>query len=144
MLAMIWGGTAIGTLGVGLLAPHQTNPCNPFIDKPGILARAQMPIMINPAGKYIFVHQAASPLKPSQQAGPRVWEQLELNRPTCFLLHHDRTRSNLSAAYNVSDLHLHEVAATEFTIDRKVEKCTITQAAALIEVESDLPYSLRF
>ena len=52
-----------------ILASHQTDPCHPFIDKPGILAGAEMPIMINPAGKDIVVHRAAPPLKPSEQAG---------------------------------------------------------------------------
>jgi hypothetical protein len=118
--------------------------CHPFIDKPGVLASADMPIMINPAGKDIVVHCAAPPFKPRQQAGPSVWKQFELNRPTCFLLHHDRTRSDLPAGDKVADLHLHQVAAPEFAVDRQVEQRPISQAAALIEVKSDLPYLLRF
>jgi hypothetical protein len=55
-----------------------------------------------------------------------------LNRPTCFLLHHDRTRSNLSAADKVADLHLHQVAAPEFAVDRQIEQRSISQTAALI------------
>jgi hypothetical protein len=103
-----------------------------------------MPIMINPAGKDIVVHCAAPPFKPRQQAGPSVWEQFELNRPTGFLLHHDRTRSDLPAADKVADLHPHQIAAPEFAIDRQVEQRPISQAAALIEVKSDLPDLLRF
>jgi hypothetical protein len=71
-------------------------------------------------------------------------EQLELNRPTCFLLHYDRTCSDLPAADKVSDLHLHQVAAPELAVERQVEQRPIRQAAALIEVKSDLPYPLRF
>jgi hypothetical protein len=77
-----------------------------------------MPIMINPTGKYIVVHRSAPPFKPRQQASPSVCKQFELNRPTGFLLHHDRTRSDLPAADKVADLHLHQVAAPEFGVDR--------------------------
>jgi catecholate siderophore receptor len=59
-------------------------------------------------------------------------------------LHHDCARSDLSAADKIADFHLHEVAATELAVDREVEQCAITQAAALIEVESDFPNLLRF
>ena len=100
--------------------------------------------MINPAGKDIIVHCAAPPFKPRQQAGPSVWKQFELNRPTGFLLHHDCTRSDLPAADNVADLHLYQVAPPQFAVDRQVEQRPISQAAALIEVKSDLPYLLRF
>ena len=51
-----------------ILTAHQTNPGDPFIDEPGILAGAEMPIRIDPAGKDIIIHGAAPPLEPSQQA----------------------------------------------------------------------------
>jgi len=60
--------------------------------------------MINPAWKDIVVRRAAPPLKPSQQAGAGIWEQFELDRPTCFLLHHDRASSDLPAADEVVPL----------------------------------------
>ena len=73
-----------------ILASHHADPCHPFIDEPGILAAAEMPIMINSAGKDIVVYRAAPPLKPSQQAGTGVREEFELNRTTCFLLRGDK------------------------------------------------------
>jgi hypothetical protein len=63
--------------------------------------------MIYPAGKDIIVHRAAAPIQPNQQARPSIRQQLELNGPSRFLLHHDRPRSDLSAADNVANLHLH-------------------------------------
>jgi len=42
------------------------------------MAGAEMPIMINPAGKNIVIDRAAPPLEPGQQAGPSVLEQFEL------------------------------------------------------------------
>jgi hypothetical protein len=94
-----------------ILALHQTDAGHPFIDKPCILAGAEMPIMINPTGKDMVVHCATPPFKPRQQARPSVWEQFELNWPTGFLLHHDRTRSDLPTTDKVAALYLHEVAA---------------------------------
>jgi len=42
------------------------------------MAGAEIPIMINPAGKNIVIDRAAPPLEPGQQAGPSVLEQFEL------------------------------------------------------------------
>ena len=83
-----------------VLASHQANPGHTFIDKSSILAGAEMPIMINPARKHIVIDRTASPIEPSEKAGPNIWKQFELNRPTGFLLHHDCPRSNLPAADN--------------------------------------------
>ena len=74
--------------------------------------------MIDPAGKNVVVYRAASSIEPGQQAGPSVWQQFELNGPTCFLLHDYRTRSNLPAADKVADFHLNQIAAPELAIDR--------------------------
>jgi hypothetical protein len=81
------------------------------------MAGAEMPMMINPAAKDIVVHCATPPFKPREQAGPSVWKQFELDRPTGFLLPHDRTRSDLPAADKVAYLHLHQVAAPKFAVD---------------------------
>jgi len=90
--------------------------------------------MINPAGKNIVIDRAAPPLEPDQQAGPSVLEQFELNRATCFLLHHHCPRSDLPAADKVANLHLHQVAAPELAVDRQIEQRSISQPATLIEV----------
>ena len=77
--------------------------------------------MIDPAGKDVVVYRAAPTLKPGQQAGASIGKQFELNWSPCFLLHDDRPRSDLSAADKVAYLHLHQVAASEFAVDRQVE-----------------------
>gem|GEM_PF-2970449 len=100
--------------------------------------------MVHPARKDIIVHRAAPPFKPRQQAGPSVRKQFELNRPTCFLLYHDCARSDLSPANNVAIFNTHQIAAAELAVDRKVKQCAITQAAALIEVESDFQICFGF
>ena len=72
-----------------ILAPHQTDPCHPFVDNPSILPRAQAPIVINSAGEHIIVQRAASAYEPCQQVGPSILQQFELNGPACLLLHDD-------------------------------------------------------
>ena len=49
-----------------IFASHQTNPRHPFIDEPGILAGAEMPIRIDPARKDIVVDRAT----PAARAKP--------------------------------------------------------------------------
>lgn len=100
--------------------------------------------MINPTRKNIIVHCAAPALKPCQKTGPGVRQQFKLYWSACFLLHHDCPRSDLPAADDVTNFHLHKVATTELTVDRKVEQRSIPQAAMLIKEESDLPNMLGF
>lgn len=45
----------------------------------------------------------------------------------------------LAGADDVADLHLHQVTTPKLAIDRQIEQCAITQAAALVEVESNFP-----
>ncbi|BEU99183.1 hypothetical protein NSDW_02780 [Novosphingobium olei] len=92
---------------------YQANPRFPFVDQPGVLAGAEVTIVINPAWKDVIVHCAATLLEPGQQTGPGIGKQFELNWTTCLLLHQDSPRSDLPTANNVANFHLHEVAATE-------------------------------
>jgi len=102
-----------------------------------------MAVTINTAWKHVIVYRAATTFKPCEQAGAGIWQQLELNRSSGLLLHHDCAGANLSTADNIANLDLHEVAATQLTVDSKVEESSISQAAALVEVEADLPDLLR-
>ncbi|OBV12391.1 hypothetical protein I603_0522 [Erythrobacter dokdonensis DSW-74] len=122
-----------------VFARHQANSGDPFIDKPRILAGAKVPVAIDSAWKDIIVHRATTALKPCQKTGPGIRQYLELNGTARLLLHHKRPRSYLTATYDVADLHPHKVAAPELAIDCQVEQRTITQSAAFVEKESDLP-----
>ena len=90
-----------------IFTSHQADPSHPFINKAGILPGAEMAVVINPAREDVIVDRSASPFEPCQQTGSSIREQLELNRPTCFLLHHDCARSYLPATDKIADLHLH-------------------------------------
>ena len=103
-----------------------------------------MPIVIDATGKDVIADSSSPSFEPCQQAGSSIWEQLELDSASCFLLHHNRPRSNLPAADKVTDFHLNEITTPKLAVDCQVEQCPISQAAALIEVKSDLPYLLWF
>lgn len=47
-----------------IFASYQTNPSHPFINEPGILPRAEVTIMVNPAWEDIIIYRAAPSLKP--------------------------------------------------------------------------------
>lgn len=59
------------------------------------------------------------------------------------MLHHNCARPDLPTIDDVADLHSHKVAAAQFAVDGNVKKCTITQAAAFVEIKSALPYLFR-
>ncbi len=122
-----------------IFTSHQTDPCHPFIDKPGEQAGDEMPIMIDPTREHIVVHRAAPLLEPGEQASARVWKQLEVNRSACFLLHDNRSRLDLPAADKVADLHPHQVATPQLAVDHQIEQRPVSHATLLIEVQSDFP-----
>ena len=126
-----------------ILASYETDTCYPLVDKPRVLAGAEMPIMINPAGKDIIVHSSAAPIQPSEQTCPSIRQEFDLNGPPRFLLHHNCSRSHLSASDNVTDLHLHQVTTPKLAVDRQIDQRAIAQAAALVEVKSSFPGLLR-
>lgn len=109
-----------------IFASYQTDPSHRLIDKPSILAGADVPIVIDPARRGVVVRSATPTLKPCQQATPSIRQQLKLNRTACLLLHYDCPRSDLPATYNVADLHSHKVAATQLAINREVKKRMVT------------------
>ena len=137
--SMLWYASRMGSI----FASYQTDPNHPLIDKPSILAGADVPIVIDPARKDVIVHSATPTLKPCQQASPGIRQQLKLNRTACLLLHYDCPRSDLPANYNVADLQSHKVAATQLAINREVKQRTVTQSAALIEEKSNFLDLLR-
>lgn len=120
-----------------ILASYQTNPCNPFVDEPGILPRAEMPIRVNPTGKNGIIDRAAPSLEPCPEAGTCIGQQFKLDWPPGLLLHDDGSCPDLPAADQVANLDLHEVTAPQLAVYRQVEQCPISQAAMLIEVETN-------
>jgi hypothetical protein len=95
--------------------------------------------VIDAARKGVFVDRAAAPLKPCQKAGTRIIHQLEMDRPTRLLQNDDRPGPDLAAADQFADFDLYDVAASPLAIDRQIEKRSVTDAAVLIEEESERP-----
>jgi hypothetical protein len=94
---------------------------------------------IDTAREDIVADRAAPPFQPGKQASSSIREQLELDRPTSLLLHHDCSGANLPTNYQVTNLHPNHVAATQLAIDRQIEQRPITQPTMLVKEKTDGP-----
>ena len=123
-----------------ILRAGQTDPRHPLIDKAGILPRAEMIGMIDAAWEDEIIQRSATTLKPGEQAGPGVCEQLELHGTFRLLLDDHRPRSDLTAADQIADLHADDVATAKLAVDREVEQRAVANPSMLVQKEPDLPY----
>jgi hypothetical protein len=60
------------------------------------------------------------------------------------LLDDSRASTDASAAHDITDLDLDEVAAAKLTVDRQIEQSPITKPSMLVEIEPDGPNIARF
>ena len=77
-----------------ILLWRRTNRGDPFVYQAGVLPRAHVVGVIDPARECIVVDRATTPFKPSQKAGSDVAGDLKLDWPTRHLLNNDRTGPN--------------------------------------------------
>ena len=78
-----------------ILLWRRTNRGDPFVYQAGVLPRAHVVGVIDPARECIVVDRAPTPFKPSQKAGSDVAGDLKLDWPTRLLLNNDRTGPNV-------------------------------------------------
>ncbi|VXC98446.1 hypothetical protein SPHINGOAX6_70783 [Sphingomonas sp. AX6] len=118
----------------GLRSPHrvraivfapQSDGCDPFVHKPGILPRAHRTTAIQSTGEHVVICCAAAALQPSGKASTCISRDFELHRPTGLLLDHHSARPNILPGYETPDPQLHEVAAPQLAIDGKVKQRAI-------------------
>src|SRR5690554_1969527 len=105
----------------------QSDGCDPFVHKPGILARAHRAAEIKTAGKDIPIGCPATAQEPCGKTAASVSGNLELHRSSCFLLNNESGVPNIGARHEITDLELHEVAAAQLAVDGKVEPRAIAQ-----------------
>ena len=111
-----------------------------FVDEPGVLAGADVLGVFCSTRKCEVVERAASTFQPSKDAGPGRFEQLELDRPPGFALNDDRTRANTTAADEVADPDLDDVAAAQLAVDREVEHGAVADPTLLVKPEPNSPH----
>jgi hypothetical protein len=116
-----------------IFGSDQASPAHPFIHETGILPDADVAVVISTAWEDMIVYCATTAFEPCQQTGSSIWQEFEMYRTACFLLHYDRARPDLTAIDDVADLHSSKVAATQLAVDPQVEQCAITQAASFFE-----------
>jgi hypothetical protein len=84
------------------------------------------------ARKDEVLERTASPFKPCQQACPCGFEQLKLHWPAGLLLEYGSPLSDAASAHKLSDAQLHQITATQFAVDRKVEHGAISETMLLL------------
>ncbi len=95
--------------------------------------------MVDTTGKGIVVDCSSPSLKPSKQTGSDLSRNFELHRPAGLLLDDYRSSSDFMASDEGPDFEFYQIAAAELTVDRKIEKRTISHPSFSVEVEADCP-----
>jgi hypothetical protein len=83
--------------------------------------------MVDPAGECKILDRSAAPLKPCQEASTSIRHDFELNWPIGLLLDNHRPRSQLTAGDKIADPDLHQIAASQLAVDRKIEKRPVSK-----------------
>lgn len=115
----------------------QTNRGHSLINEAGVLPRAHVICVVDPAWESIVLDCAAAPFESDQQTCSHVAGDLELNRTTGLLLNDDRSSSDLPSDDNITNSDLDQVAAVKLVVDRKVEQGAVANAALTIEEEAN-------
>jgi hypothetical protein len=95
-----------------LVFTTQSDADHPLLDEPGILPRADMMGVVDPARKDEVVERAAPTFKPSQNAAASGLKKLELYGPAGLLLNDDRSRTNPAPTDKVTDLDFDDITST--------------------------------
>jgi len=104
-------------VGTIFLSP-EANCFNPFIDQSSVLARAEMARIVNPAREYKILNSTPSKFQLCEQAFTGILGNLKLHGSPSLALSDSRARSDLWSAYQVANLQLNEITASELAIDR--------------------------
>jgi len=83
--------------------------------------------VIDAARERIVLHRSAATFEPSKEAPACIRHDFKLHWSTDPLLDHHRPRSHLTAGDKVANLYLHQIAASQLAVDRKVEERSISQ-----------------
>jgi hypothetical protein len=117
---------------------------DPFANKAGILAGADVLAGIYPAWEDVVIEQAATMTKPSKQAVTGLLSHLELDRLLSFLLDGGRAVTDGGVHDQLADLQPDQVAAPELAIGCQVEHGQVADPPLALEMETDGPNSLGF
>jgi len=87
-----------------------------------------MSAVVDPAGERIVLYRSAATFEPSEEAAASIRHDFELDWSTGLLLNHHCSRSQLTAGDKVTNPDLHKIAASQFAVDRKIEKRPVAKS----------------
>ena len=121
----------------------KADPYDPLIDETRILAGAEMIGMVDTAWEHVIAQRSAAALEPRQKTGPRVRQQLELDRSSGLPLDDGRSSSDLPAYDDVPDFEADDIATAQLAVDGNIEQRPIAKSPMLVEIEANAPYLFR-
>ena len=108
---------AVGAAG----RPAEPDRLDPFADKAGILAGAEVPACPYPAREDVVIGRAASVDEPGEPAVAGLLRQLELDRLLSFLLDDACAVTSGGVHDHLADLQPDQIVAAELAVDGQVE-----------------------
>jgi len=112
---------------------------HPLVDQTRILPGAHVVCIVDPAWKDKVGSRPTAALQPSKQAAANIGGQLELNRFTCLLLHHDSTRSYIRTRDQVANGNFDQITTPELAVYGQIKQRPVPQSTFAIEKEADRP-----
>ena len=130
-------GAAHG-MGAVVFTP-QPDRGDPLIDEASILPCAHRLTGMDPAWEHEVINRAAAPQQPCCEARARVRGDLKLHRSSGLPLDDHCAVADFRSGHEVTDLELHQIAAPQFAVDRKVEQGAVTKPLLAVKEEPDRP-----
>jgi hypothetical protein len=125
-------------LSIRILA-RQSNSCDPFVNKAGVLPCAYVGPMVGAAREGKILEVSTLQLKPFEEAGSSIIHQLELSRPSGLLPNHGGSRPNFGITNDIANPDFYQVAAAQLVIAGEIEEGPTPDASVLVEKEADRP-----
>jgi hypothetical protein len=105
------------------------------MDNASVLSRRDVRLVMKAAREQVLLGPKLGTGYPIADRRPGLLGDLELDRPTGFLLNNSSAVANMPSHAYVVDPEPHKVAAAQLAIDREIEQGEV--AAMVFELESD-------
>jgi hypothetical protein len=100
-------------------------------------------MVMNPAWEKVLSGTKLGAGHPIAHRRPRILGNLELHRPTGFLLNHSSAVANMPCHADIVDPEPHEVASAQLAIKGEIEQSQIAATIFKLQPNADPPDPLR-
>jgi hypothetical protein len=114
------------------------------VDDTGVLSGRDVRLAAQAAGEQELAASVRPIGEPIADCRPRLFGDLELDRPAGFPLNDRGTVSHLAANANVVDAQAHEIAPAQLAVYGQIEQREVAPASLKLEPNADCPDLPRF